>query len=197
MPPTASAGRASTGALVFHPCTRCHPVGANPLSSRPNGFKGHQIKLEVHNVLGKGKTACQVCHSSPNANPGKLKLIDGSLVDIKGNVSLVCFRCHEDKYNEWKAGFHGKKPSCSAMGCHDPHSPSWIGISPLLPYVGTTIEIKAVGERERFRALPGPPPIPDPLTFTSMNVVALLGLLGIAGVWAVPIARRRRHHGRL
>ncbi len=196
-PRTASAGRASTGALVFYPCTRCHPTGANPASSRPNGFKGHRIKLEVHDVLGKGKTACLVCHSSRNANPGKLKLIDGGLVDIKGNTSLVCFRCHEDKYNAWRAGFHGKKPSCSAMGCHNPHAPSWIGISPLLPYVGTTIEIKAVGERERFAALPGPPPIPDPPVFLSMNVLSLLGLLGIAGVWALPILRRRRHHGQL
>lgn len=196
LPAVASADRASTGELIFYPCTRCHPIGSKPASSRPNGFKKHQIKIEVHNVLGKGKAACLVCHSSPNANPGKLKLIDGTLVDIKRNVSLVCFRCHANKYNEWKAGFHGKKGGCTVVGCHNPHAPSWIGITPLLPYVGTTIEVKAVGEREPFAALPGPPAKPDSPTFASMDILALLGLVGIAGVWMLPIARRRRDHGR-
>ena len=52
----AYAGRASTGQLAFFPCTQCHPVSVdakgNPSRPLPNGFKKHEIVLEVHDTLG-------------------------------------------------------------------------------------------------------------------------------------------------
>lgn len=196
-PATALAvGKSSSGDLLFYPCTRCHPLGQHPAATRPNRFKGHQIKLIAHDKLGKGAAACLVCHDSPERNPGMLKLIDGSLVPITGDISQVCYRCHSIKYLEWKAGIHGKGPRCTTAGCHDPHTPQWIGVTPILPFLGTTIEVKAVGVRRPFRALPGPPAKPESLDFLSMKIVALLALIVIVAAFALPALERRRLHGR-
>jgi hypothetical protein len=187
--PAAFAGHASTGEPLFYPCNSCHPVtlGADghPTRPLPNGFQGHQITLEVHDRLGPGKQACLVCHDDPSRDPGKLKLIDGSLIDITGDVSQVCYRCHEDKYKEWKAGTHGKRqPKCTSAGCHDPHSPSWIYAGPLLPFTGTGFQVRAVSERQPFRPLasaPLPAPVETPswlLLATALGAVVSAGLVG-------------------
>jgi len=175
----AYAGRASTGKLAFFPCTQCHPVSVdangNPNHALPNGFKKHEIVLEIHDTLGKGSAGCLVCHDDPMRNPGMLKLADGSLVDIRGDVSQVCMRCHFEKYREFKAGIHGKRlDKCTAAGCHDPHTPSWIYIAALPPFQGTGIQVHAVNAREPFKAL-APPPVP-PVTITPTWLVVISGL---------------------
>ena len=114
-----------------------------------------------HDVLGKGDAACLVCHDDPAKNPGMLKLADGSLVDIKGDVAAVCFRCHSTKYKEWKAGTHGKhQGKCTAAGCHDPHSPGFMYAQPLRPFVGNGFQFQVLSERTAFTPLmaPAPPP---------------------------------------
>jgi hypothetical protein len=186
----AFAGQASTGDLFFYPCTSCHPVSPGAAQSGrklPNGFKGHEIVLVGHDVLGKGNAACLACHSSPTGNPGMLKTVDGSLVDIRGDVSLVCFRCHSAKYEEWKAGVHGKRqPKCTAAGCHDPHTPGWINAGPLLPFVGTGFQFRVRPARQAFMPLASPAPlvVPPTQTPTWFVVVVTLGVLlagGLAG----------------
>lgn len=183
----ALAGQASSGELLFYPCTSCHPVAANgqPTKALPNGFKGHGIVLVAHDKLGKGAKACLVCHDDPTRDPGKLKLVDGSLVDVTGDVSSVCYRCHADKYKQWKAGEHGKRqPKCTSAGCHDPHSPSYIYAGPLLPFVGTGFQTRAVSERTPFPALATPPVAPaveTPGWFrlgTSLGTLLAAGLIG-------------------
>lgn len=183
-PAATYAGRASSGQLLFYPCTKCHPVGSKPASSRPNDFAKHEIELEIHDVLGKKSAACLVCHSSPKADPGKLKLIDGSTADItnKAAVSRVCYRCHENKYREWKVGAHGKRPGCTAAGCHDPHTPGWISISPLLPFIGTSIQVKVLPEREPFRALPPAPNAPPIETPGWLVIMSALGAITAAAI---------------
>jgi hypothetical protein len=112
----AFAGQASSGELFFYPCTNCHPVTMvpgpggteHPAKPLPNGMSGHRIVLEGHDKLGNPDDACLVCHDDPARNPGKLKIAGGGFVDIKGDISLVCYRCHEAKYREFKAGTHGK-----------------------------------------------------------------------------------------
>lgn len=185
--PDAFAGSASTGKLAFHPCTKCHPVAVGsdgkPVGKLPNGFKKHEIELEVHDVLGTSDKACLACHQSPQENPGKLVLPDASLVDITGDISRVCQRCHFEKYREWKAGVHGKEaPKCTAAGCHDPHTPSWVYVAALPPFQGTGIEINAVGEdREGFKPLAPPPidpPVETPLWLAIATAIGAASSLG-------------------
>lgn len=180
--PYAFAGQSATGELAFSPCTQCHPVtlgsDGEPTKELPIGLARHQVELEVHDILGEGDAACVACHDDPSRNPGMLLLADGSLVDITGDVSKVCQRCHFEKYREWEVGIHGKDaPKCSAAGCHDPHSPSWIYMPALPPFQGTGVEVRAVADREPFKALAPPPLDPAVSTPLWMPIVTGLGAL--------------------
>ncbi len=186
----AYAGQAATGELAFYPCTQCHPVsvGADgkPTKQLPIGMEKHQIVLEVHDTLGKGSTGCLACHDDPTRNPGMLKLADGSLVDVQGDVSRVCQRCHFEKYREFTAGIHGRdQEKCTSAGCHDPHTPSWIYVPALKPFQGTGIQVRAVGAtREPFKPFAGPPvdpPVYTPAWLTVASVIGALVSLGLIG----------------
>jgi hypothetical protein len=196
----ALAGQASTGELLFYPCTTCHPITDAQLAAGrtfPNGFKGHEIVLEGHDVLGKGQAACLACHDDPSRNPGMLKSVDGTLVSVDGDVSLVCFRCHSGKYAEWKAGTHGKGlPKCTSAGCHDPHTPGYIYARPLLPFVGTGFQFRVLPVRGAFMPLmePAPrgiPPVDTPVWFVIVVVVGMLVALGLVAT-LVLVGRSKR-----
>ncbi len=187
---SAFAGHSSTGELNFYPCTDCHPVvlgpDGKPTKPLPNGMKKHEITLEVHDTLGKDDKACLFCHDDPSRNPGKLLLPDGSFVDITGDISRVCQRCHFEKYREFEAGIHGNHmEKCTSAGCHDPHTPSWIYVGAIPPFQGTGMEVNAVGwDREPFRPFaspPVPPPVYTPMWMVVAAVLGLLTTLGIAG----------------
>jgi hypothetical protein len=176
----AVAGEAAPGELFFYPCTSCHPVTMVPGTERPtrplpNGFKGHDVTLEGHDALGRDD-ACLACHDDPARDPGKLLIAGGGRVDIKGDVSQVCYRCHSTKYKEWKAGTHGRnQPACTASGCHDPHTPGLIYAGPLMPFVGTGFQFKVLTERAAFSPLAPPAPAPPVETPAWFVVVAVLG----------------------
>jgi hypothetical protein len=186
----AIAGQASSGELFFYPCTTCHPLtpGVAPTGRKlPNGFTKHEIVLVGHDVLGKGTAACVVCHDDPRRNPGLLKTVDGSLVDIRGDVSLVCQKCHSAKYAEFRAGVHGKHElKCTSAGCHDPHTPGFIYAKPLLPFVGTGFQFRVRPVREAFMPLASPaprgiPPVETPVWFVVLVVVGTILAVGLAG----------------
>lgn len=184
---SAFAGRSSTGELAFYPCTDCHPVtlGADgkPTKPLPVDMEQHEIKLEVHDTLGTDDQACLACHDDPSRDPGMLILPDGSLEPITGDVSKVCQRCHFEKYTEWQQGIHGKDlPKCTASGCHDPHTPSWIYIPALPPFQGTGLEVHAVWEREPFKPFAGPPVPPAVYTPTWLVIAALLAGVAVLGL---------------
>lgn len=183
----ALAGQAATGELLFYPCTSCHPVqlGADgkPTKKLPNDFRGHQIKLVGHDNLGRGDRACLQCHDDPAKDPGMLKVIDGDLIPITGDVSAVCYRCHANKYKDWKAGIHGKRqPKCTAAGCHNPHTPSWIYAEPLMPFQGTGFQVRAVSQRIPFTPLASPPVDPAVETPLWLVLAASLGAIVVAGI---------------
>jgi hypothetical protein len=184
----AFAGKAATGEPLFYPCAACHPVEPGEVEggrALPNGFEGHRIVLEGHAVLGEGAAACLVCHDDPSRDPGKLIQIDGTLVDITGDVSSVCFRCHANMYREWEAGMHGnRQPKCSASGCHDPHTPGWISAEPLLPFVGTGFMAQVKPETALFVPLAGPPgnyPIETPPWLVTLSVLGVIVAGGLTG----------------
>lgn len=201
-PVPAFAGQASSGKLLFYPCTSCHPVTVNAAGQSshpiPNTFKGHGIVLEGHDKVGVGSAACLVCHDDASRNPGKLKAADGTLIDITGDVSLVCLKCHEEKYHEFKAGTHGKhQVSCVAAGCHDPHSPQYIYVPPLTPFQGTGFQIKVLPVRVAFKPFASPPPAPRVFTPSWYAVGAIvayaLALLLAAGlVYSIVRGRQDR-----
>ncbi len=102
-------------------------------------------------------------------------------MDIDGEVSKVCFRCHPERYRAWEEGLHGKQPGCTAKDCHNPHSPAWVAISPIPPFLGTTREVKVAGSgREPFLALPTPPKDPKLKTFPSVIILTLGTAIGVA-----------------
>lgn len=188
-PSSAVAGMAATGEPLFYPCTSCHPVasaqsGVAP-KKLPNGFAGHSIVLSGHDVLGRGEDACVVCHDAADKDPGKLKLVDGTLVDITGDVSAVCYRCHSDKHEEWTAGVHGNgKAKCTSSGCHDPHSPGSIYASALTPFIGTGFEVEVLPERKAFVPLAAPggaPPVHTPRWLQVLTVLGVLAATAAAG----------------
>lgn len=198
----ATAGQSATGELAFSPCDQCHPVyldaAGNPTKPLPVGMKKHEIVLEAHDVLGTDDQACLRCHSAPTDNPGMLKLPDGSRVDINGapaELSRVCQTCHEEKYREWTEGAHGKSmPKCTAAGCHDAHTPSWIYLPALPPFQGTGVEMKAVGAttRQPFKPLAPPPLPPVVLTPGWLVVVVVLGAAAILGLVGYLVAGRAK-----
>jgi hypothetical protein len=196
-----ASGRAATGELAFDPCTKCHPVtvGANgePTKPLPNGMSKHSIEVEVHDILGKGDKSCVVCHDDPSRNPGKLILSDGSLVDITDteNISRVCQRCHFEKYREFEVGIHGKHAEkCSAAGCHNPHTPSWIYVAALPPFQGTGIEVNAVGaDREPFTPMASPPVQPEVETPVPLRIATFFGgIFSLAVVGFLALGRRKQ-----
>lgn len=197
-PQAASAGQASSGELLFYPCSSCHPVTKAPGAERPSkkmpgDFPGHEIVLEGHDALGKGDAACLACHEEPGGDPGKLKLADGTTIDITDDTAKVCYRCHSDKYAEWEAGEHGPdRDTCTAAGCHDPHTPRYIFASALFPFVGSGFQFEAVAERAPFMPLmPPPPPAPvrTPAWFVALT---LLGVAAAGGLITRLIQGRRR-----
>lgn len=196
--PQAQAGLSSTGKLAFYPCNRCHPVflgpDGKPTKPLPIGLEKHEIELKVHDILGVGDKACLACHQPPTEDPGKLILPDGTFVPVNGDVSRVCQRCHFEKYQQWKIGIHGKnQPACSAAGCHNPHSPSWIYVPALPPFLGTGMEVHAVSEREGFKPLaspPVPPPVETPVWLAVLSGVGFAISAGIVGVLIKGRAKR-------
>jgi hypothetical protein len=193
----AFAGQASSGELLFYPCTSCHPLHTIPGTEKadkplPNDFAGHQIVLIGHDALGKGHAACPVCHDDQARDPGQLKAADGNLIDIKtGDISLVCYRCHSTKYKEFKAGTHGKhKASCVAAGCHDPHTPQFIYASPLTPFVGTGFQFQVLSQRVAFSPLAPPAPNPAVLTPGWFAAVAVLGFAVVIGLVGTLVSGR-------
>lgn len=194
----AFAGQASSGELAFYPCTSCHPVTLipgteTPTRPLPNGMSKHKIVLESHDKLGAEGIACLECHDSPTKNPGRLKTVGGAFVDIKGDISMVCYRCHSAKYKEWKAGVHGRNQAkCTAAGCHDAHTPGWIYAGPLLPFLGSGFQFKVLPERAAFAPL-APPPAPAPVETPTWLMIAALVIFVAIIVLASRLVPGRRN----
>ncbi|GAB4278210.1 MAG: hypothetical protein Kow0056_10280 [Coriobacteriia bacterium] len=191
----ALADQASAAELFFYPCDSCHPVTADTDGSvdkdLPIDFSGHEVKLDGHDSLGEGDAACLACHDDPSRNPGMLKVAGGGLVEITGDVSRVCYQCHSDKYKEWVAGIHGHlRSKCTDSGCHDPHTPRYMNVAPLYPFIGAGVQVKAVGAHEAFLAMPPPPVPPSADPPSGFKTTVALGLLVAAAIIGILLRGR-------
>lgn len=188
----AFAGQASSGELLFYPCTTCHPV-VNGVASKalPNDFEGHEIVLESHDVLGEGSQACMACHDDPARDPGKLRVLGGGFTEVGSDVSRLCATCHSNIYREWSEHMHGRnQPTCTSAGCHNPHTPSWIQGDPLPPFVNTGFTVRAVSDRIPFTPLAAYPVKPPVFTPMWLRLVALVGAAASAGLVILTIRGR-------
>lgn len=178
VPAQAFSGRAASGELLFYPCSNCHALPPDAADrSLPGDFEGHQVELIGHDALGEGTQACFVCHDGPGRDPSVLNVLGGQTVRVGADTSRVCWGCHANVYEEWTVGIHGRgQPSCSAAGCHDPHSPAWIYAAPLPPFTGTGFETRVVSERTTFTPLAGYPVKAPVETPAWLIAAAALGL---------------------
>lgn len=96
------------------------------------------IRLEEHDRLGVGTSACLVCHD----RRAMLRFVNGTTSPLEASSEL-CAQCHGERYNAWKEATHGVpgQPGVKCTECHSPHAPQ---IAPL-----------NITE-------PHPPPIPSP-----------------------------------
>jgi len=127
-------------------------------------------------------------------DPGLLRLADGTFVEITGDVSKVCFRCHSAIYREFVAGAHGAgRPKCSSAGCHDPHTPGYMYADALLPFVGSGFSMRVGSEMATFTPLAGPPaepPIQNPQWLVNLTLLGLVVAGGLTGTLVRGRSRR-------
>jgi hypothetical protein len=79
---------------------------------------------------------CTTCHSLNNRE--KLRTLSGRELDIDQGY-LICGQCHNQAYEDWRYGAHGKRYKRwrggreiqSCMSCHNPHVGP--GIAPRKP----------------------------------------------------------------
>lgn len=80
------------------------------------------IRLERHDRLGVGASACLVCHD--RVYQGMLRFVNGTTSPFEASSEL-CAQCHEERYYTWMEGTHGVpgQPGVKCTDCHNPHAP--------------------------------------------------------------------------
>ncbi len=116
-------------------CISCHSLA-------PLGTLRDQ-KLSVHGArtLTHGTLTCQSCHE-PSHND-RLTLAGGESIAMTEALTL-CAQCHGPQYRDYRRGSHGgmkgywdrsvgprERKHC--VECHEPHSPAFRPLMPVLP----------------------------------------------------------------
>jgi nitrate/TMAO reductase-like tetraheme cytochrome c subunit len=106
-------------------CQLCHikRIHREVFIPSKNNTKREHFEIEISH--GSLKKSCNDCHDVNNSN----KLVFPATFE---NTSLLCSRCHSERYIEWQKGIHGKKVgswknniSFHCIDCHNPHSVSF------------------------------------------------------------------------
>lgn len=103
-------------------CQLCHIKRSSKETFVPKKNKTTKEHFEIDIQHGTLKKSCNDCHDVNNSN--KL-MAPGTFA----NTSLLCARCHIERYREWEKGLHGKKitswqknVSYHCIDCHNPHN---------------------------------------------------------------------------
>jgi len=117
------------------PCTGCHDPNQTVNTERRVLQKDH-TDIQLHH--DEQHRWCLDCHNADNRDV--LRRASGEPIPFSESYRL-CGQCHGDKYRDWKAGIHGKrmgewngqKNYLLCVHCHNPHSPRFKPIEPMLP----------------------------------------------------------------
>ncbi len=106
-------------------CQFCHTQKSNFFVK-----KNRPLKLEhvgISPTHGNRTMSCNMCHDTNNHN--YLLSSKSHPANFK-QPSAVCARCHQNRYDDWSRGLHGKrmggwrqpKVQFNCIDCHSPHS---------------------------------------------------------------------------
>ncbi len=106
----------------FFPCGDCH----NYIESSPTPRHLPEAPHFPELKHGNADIWCTTCHTLDNRE--RLRLLSGKLVEFD-KAYLVCGQCHENAYQDWRFGAHGKRVNkwqgerqiFNCAECHNPH----------------------------------------------------------------------------
>jgi len=121
-------------------CTACHTLKpVKPLPESTGALKDfHQGLIFKH-----GELSCAHCHVEGARSHDTLHFANGETIPMV-SAQRLCQQCHGPQFRDYSRGSHGGmqgawSPSMGprtrndCVDCHDPHSPSFQGGTPVLP----------------------------------------------------------------
>lgn len=138
-PPQVATGLTNfQGQPVMASCSSCHTT------TKPNLETHSTADLDqFHQGLkyNHGKLSCLSCHNSQNYDT--LRLADTRSVEYSDSMTL-CSQCHGSQRRDYDRGLHGGmngywdlkrggRTRNTCINCHDPHSPAFPLVMPVLP----------------------------------------------------------------
>lgn len=126
------------GAPVMASCVSCHATTTpnREIRAAADLKKFHQGLKYAH-----GELTCLSCHNADNYDT--LRLADGRALDFTESMTL-CSQCHGPQRRDYDRGLHGGmnghwdltrggRTRNTCVDCHDPHTPAFPLVLPVLP----------------------------------------------------------------
>jgi hypothetical protein len=123
------------GDTVQVSCITCHSLA--PLDT----LRAQNLSVHGKRTLSHGSLGCQSCHDKDHND--KLVLAGGDTINMTEALTL-CAQCHGPQFRDYKRGSHGgmkgywdrsvgtrERKHC--VECHEPHSPAFRPMMPVLP----------------------------------------------------------------
>ena len=115
-------------------CQDCHSIFKSNKEHNDGKLQHANIRLQ-HGM----NSDCLNCHLESDRN--KLRLHGNKSITFDKS-EMLCAQCHGTTYRDWSNGSHGRvfgswiahseeRQRLTCVACHDPHSPTFPGISPL------------------------------------------------------------------
>ncbi|MFT7611253.1 MAG: nitrate/TMAO reductase-like tetraheme cytochrome c subunit [Parvicellaceae bacterium] len=107
-------------------CSECHSQPLNEMKYTDEIKQAHwDIKL---NHANENTMNCVTCHTGKNMDD--LHSLTDKPIDFNNSYKL-CMQCHNNQYEDWLGGAHGKniggwaepRAAMTCVNCHNPHKP--------------------------------------------------------------------------
>lgn len=111
--------------IKSYPCLECHIKPLEELQGK-DLKKAHWDVTLVH--ANENAMNCISCHDGSNMN--SLRSLTGNEIGFSQSY-LLCSQCHNNQFEDWKGGAHGKniggwappRAAMTCVNCHNPHKP--------------------------------------------------------------------------